>query len=89
MREIAGVSQSAVNSRGIASQFADIGAGLFVVKTPKPIRDSALVDVGFNTQSLTNMISYPFLDTLSKVLSEYEIISTWKYENIYIQQILF
>jgi autotransporter-associated beta strand protein len=37
-------------SRGVTSQFNGIGAGSFVVNTPNPSRDSALVDVGFDAQ---------------------------------------
>ena len=36
--------------RGISSQFGGIGAGSFVVTTPNPSRDSALVDVGLDAQ---------------------------------------
>ncbi|MCE0497906.1 MAG: autotransporter domain-containing protein [Methylacidiphilales bacterium] len=37
-------------SRGITSQFDGIGAGSFVVNTPNPSRDSALIDVGLDAQ---------------------------------------
>jgi T5SS/PEP-CTERM-associated repeat protein/autotransporter-associated beta strand protein len=37
-------------SRGITSQFSDVGAGSFVVNTPNPSRDSALADVGVDAQ---------------------------------------
>jgi len=37
-------------SRGITSQFSDIGAGSFVVNTPNPSRESALIDLGFDGQ---------------------------------------
>ncbi|MCE0496770.1 MAG: autotransporter outer membrane beta-barrel domain-containing protein, partial [Methylacidiphilales bacterium] len=37
-------------SRGITSQFDGIGAGSFVVQTPNPSRDSALIDVGLDAQ---------------------------------------
>jgi len=48
-------------SRGITSQFNGIGAGSFVVNTPNPSRDSALVDVGLDTQinnALTAFVDY-------------------------------
>ncbi len=35
-------------SRGITSQFTGIGTGSFVVTTPSPSRDSALIDLGLN-----------------------------------------
>jgi outer membrane autotransporter protein len=35
-------------SRGISSQFASGGAGSFIVNTPNPSRDSALIDGGIN-----------------------------------------
>ena len=37
-------------SRGITSQFSDVGAGSFVVNTPNSSRDSALADVGVDAQ---------------------------------------
>jgi outer membrane autotransporter protein len=37
-------------SRGVTGQFSGIGGGSFVVKTPNPSRDSALVDVGLDAQ---------------------------------------
>ncbi len=37
-------------SRGITSQFDGVGAGSFVVNTPNPSRDSALVDVGLDAE---------------------------------------
>ena len=37
-------------SRGITSQFDGIGAGSFVVNTPRPSRDSALADLGLDAQ---------------------------------------
>jgi len=37
-------------SRGITSQFTSVGAGSFVVNTPNPSRDSALIDLGLNAQ---------------------------------------
>ncbi len=48
-------------SRGITSQFNGIGAGSFVVNTPNPSRDSALVDVGLDAQvnkALTAFVDY-------------------------------
>ena len=48
-------------SQGITSQFNGIGAGSFVVNTPNPSRDSALVDVGLDTQindALTAFVDY-------------------------------
>jgi len=37
-------------SRGITSQFSDVGAGSFTVNTSNPSRESALVDVGVDAQ---------------------------------------
>jgi outer membrane autotransporter protein len=37
-------------SRGITSQFSDVGAGSFTVNTANPSRDSALVDLGIDAQ---------------------------------------
>jgi fibronectin-binding autotransporter adhesin len=37
-------------SRGITNQFSSLGAGSFVVQTPNPSRDSALIDVGLDAQ---------------------------------------
>jgi len=48
-------------SRGITSQFSDIGAGSFVVNTQNPSRDSALADVGLDAQvnnALTVFMDY-------------------------------
>jgi outer membrane autotransporter protein len=48
-------------SRGITSQFSDVGAGSFVVNTPNPSRDSALADVGLDAQvnnALTVFMDY-------------------------------
>ena len=35
-------------SRGITSQFSTVGAGSFIIDTPNPSRDSALLDCGLN-----------------------------------------
>ena len=37
-------------SRGITSQFSGLGVGSFVVNTPKPSRDSALINLGLDAQ---------------------------------------
>jgi uncharacterized protein YhjY with autotransporter beta-barrel domain len=37
-------------SRGITSQFSDVGAGTFAVQTAHPSRDSAFVDLGLDLQ---------------------------------------
>lgn len=37
-------------SRGVTAQFNSVGAGSFVVNTPNPSRDSALIDVGLDMQ---------------------------------------
>jgi uncharacterized protein YhjY with autotransporter beta-barrel domain len=43
-------------SRGITSQFSSVGGGSFIVNTPNPSRDSALVDCGL-TVDLNGQIS--------------------------------
>ena len=48
-------------SRGITSQFSGVGAGSFVVNTPNPSNNSALVDLGLDAQvndALTIFVDY-------------------------------